>query len=492
MTTCVRCSMRSAVQVVVVLIAASALLGADAKSRPETEIAAQDPAVGELTGTWLGALEVGVIKLRLGVMIRADADGRYRGTLTSIDQGNSTLPIDAITLEDGQVRLQIKRVQGVFEGACDKTQTALVGRWKQGAVDLPLTLKKVDRLPLIKRPQEPKKPYPYREEQVTFLNKKHDVKLAGTLTSPEGEGPFPAVVLISGSGPQNRDEELLGHRPFLVLADYLTRRGIAVLRFDDRGTGKSTGEFSAATSEDFAEDVWAGVQFLQSRPECDTARIGLVGHSEGGLIAPMLATRRRGIAFIVLIAGSGVPGDEIIQAQQESIQRAYGVDEARIEVSRKLNEQIAKVVKEEKDDELARSKSLAIISEWPEPERAGQTAESMKEDLESQLNVLLSPWFRYFLAYDPRPALRAVDCPVLAVFGEKDCQVAPKQNLHAVETALKQGGNEDFQVTELAGLNHLLQPCKTGLPDEYAFIEETIATDALKLIGDWIVDHTSR
>jgi pimeloyl-ACP methyl ester carboxylesterase len=319
------------------------------------------------------------------------------------------------------------------------------------------------------------KPYPYRDEEVAYDNKAANITLAATLTLPPGPGPFPAVLLITGSGPQDRDEAILGHRPFLVLADYLTRRGIAVLRADDRGVGKSGGAFGTATTVDFATDAEAGVAYLRTRPEIDAKKIGLVGHSEGGVIAPLVASRNPAVAFIVMMAGSGVPGDEIIVAQTTLMSQVSGLGADQVEKNSALERQILAIVKEEKDDAALAVKLRDALQGTVRP-----------EDMEQQIKALSAPWYRYFLTYDPVPALKRVTCPVLAINGERDLQVPPKQNLPAIRKALESSGNTRVEVVELAGLNHLFQSAKTGLPGEYAQIEETMSPVALELIAGWI------
>jgi pimeloyl-ACP methyl ester carboxylesterase len=350
----------------------------------------------------------------------------------------------------------------------------MTGTWKQGNGSLPLTFRRVDKVVLAApRPQEPKKPYPYAEEEVTYENKAGASKLAGTLTTPAGKGPFTAVLLITGSGQQDRDESLLGHRPFLVLADHLTRKGIAVVRVDDRGMGGSTGDVKNATSEDFAADVLAGVEFLKKR---GFGRIGLIGHSEGGMIAPMVAVRSKDVAFIVLMAGTGVNGEELLRAQASGIARAMGAGDAAIAKNSAVQDQLNSIIKKEADPQVraARMKELRESLGLPE---------------NGQFAAAATPWFRFFLMYDPAPALRRVTCPVLAINGELDLQVPPDQNLPAIEKALKQGGNRDFQVIKLPKLTHLFQTSQTGSPAEYSKIDETIAPVALETISDWILKH---
>jgi uncharacterized protein len=343
-----------------------------------------------------------------------------------------------------------------------------------------------------KRPQEPQKPYPYSEDFVTYENKQAGVKLAATLTLPRGAGPFPAVLLITGSGPQNRDEAICGHKPFLVLADYLTRRGVAVLRADDRGVGQSTGNFATATSDDFAEDARAGIEYLKQRKEVNPRQIGLIGHSEGGLIAPMLAAKSKGIAFIVMLAGQGLTGEEVLYLQGQHILKAQGASPQELENQRDLQSRLFALIKVEKDPDVLERAVRKMIDEAVAklPDEKKKTA-AYKAGMQAQVQMMKSPWLRYFITYDPRPALREVRCPALALVGSKDLQVEPEANLRAIEQALQKGGNKDFMVKQMSGLNHLFQTCTTGSLDEYAKIEETIAPAVLELIADWIAKRTS-
>ena len=453
--------------------------------------AAEEPAVVDVTGAWLGTLEVGAVHLRLVVKIAKSDDGALSGTMDSVDQNANDIPIDEVALTDRELRLELKSIQGVFVGALNEAGTEIDGRWTQGPTSLPLLLKKTDEVPTLRRPQEPQPPLPYREEEVAYESRQAGTRLAGTLTLPEGEGPFPAVLLITGSGAQDRDEALLGHKPFLVLADYLTRRGIAVLRVDDRGVGGSTGDFGQSTSQDFAEDVLGGVDFLKGRGEIKPSAIGLVGHSEGGLIAPLVASRGEDVAFIVLLAGPGVTGEQILYAQGALITKAGGASDELAAQTRASQEAMFAVVREEADNDAALAKlresfetSLASLDET-----ARAAVEAQRGVAEQQMQALVSPWFRFFLAYDPAPTLQQVKCPVLAVNGEKDLQVPPEQNLPIIAAALAAGGNTDFAVRELPGLNHLFQTSQTGAPSEYGLIEETFSPAALEIVGDWIADR---
>lgn len=429
-------------------------------------------------GSWEGTLDAMGTKLRIGVAVTIQPDGRLSATMDSPNQGAYGLPLSDVTFADGVLKFALRSASGSFEGTLNAAGPEIAGTWTQGPLSLPLVLKRVEKLSRANRPQEPKPPFPYTSEEVAIVNAPAKVTLAGTLTRPNGTGPFPAVVLITGSGPQNRDEALLGHKPFLVLADYLTRRGIAVLRYDDRGIAKSTGDFAAATSEDFAGDALAAWQALRSRPDIDPRRIGLLGHSEGGLIAPMLAARTPGIAFVVMLAGPGVTGEQIMLTQAALIMKAAGASEEAIAANANLQKQVFTVLREE----TSTARIIERLSAIPVPGPKEASAALVKQSS--------SPWFRFFVVYDPAPALEKVRCPVLALAGELDLQVSADQNLPVIEAALKKGGNKDVTVARLPGLNHLFQPCKKGTPDEYAQIEETMAPAALDTIATWIRKRT--
>jgi pimeloyl-ACP methyl ester carboxylesterase len=447
-----------------------------------------------LEGAWLGTLKVSAIELRVVFNLHANPDGALTGTLDSLDQGAAGIPISRVGVEDEQVTVEVKTVGGRYEGTLNADRSEMSGKWTQGGAALDLVLKRVKEVPKAVRPQEPRKPYPYLDEEVTYQNVKGGFTLAGTLTMPRTGAPFPAVILITGSGQQDRDETVFGHRPFLVLADHLTRRGFAVLRVDDRGIGGSKGNVAQATSEDFAQDVLAGIEYLKTRREIDPQRIGLIGHSEGGLIAPLVATQSSDVAFLVLMAGTGVPGDIIVEKQIAGLLQASGAGQAAIDAALRNQRRVYDVIKTETDPNLAKEKIRKIIQE-----SAGALSEEQKKAVQSsdaavdaQAQGAASPWFRFFITHDPKVVLRRVKCPVLAINGELDKQVLPQDNLPAIEQALREGGNTHFVVKELAGLNHLFQTAKTGNVDEYARIEETIAPVALETIAQWIEGQTKR
>jgi alpha/beta superfamily hydrolase len=341
----------------------------------------------------------------------------------------------------------------------------------------------------VNRPQEPRSPFPYTTEDVYFTNSEFIITLAGTLTMPEGDGPFPAVIMITGSGAQNRNEELMGHKPFWVIADYLTRNGIAVLRYDDRGVGKSQGNYAAATSADLATDAEAAFKYLKTNSRIDPKAIGLIGHSEGGLIAPIVASSNSQIAFIVSLAGPGVTGEQIILRQGTDISSASGIDKKKINENLSTNKKLFEVIKKEQDNKKAVEEMTSLYREILRKQKASpEETDLALKAITASFNAETIPWFRYFLSTNPGDFWKKVKCPVLALNGEKDMQVAADENLPAIEKALKSGGNNNIKTIKLEGLNHLFQHCKTGLRAEYGEIEETFSSEALKIIVDWIRD----
>lgn len=450
----------------------------------------------KIVGIWQGQLAISGFELRIVFHIDVDENDLLKATMDSPDQGAKDIPTSRVVFQKDSLKIEVAGVAGRYDGVWQAEKKQITGVWRQGGRSLPLILKRVDKVKVRPRPQEPIKPYPYRELEVEYENKPAGIRLAGTLTFPQSGEPFPAAILISGSGPQDRDETVFGHKPFWVLADYLTRLGVAVLRVDDRGTGRSTGDFSLATSEDFATDVLAGVEYLKSRKEIDPRKIGLIGHSEGGLIAPLVAAQSTDIAFIVLLAGPGLPGDQVLLLQKRLILQAQGASAEMIEFDRAFTEKIFAIVKTEKDNAMAEKK----IRELKDTMWQG-ISEELKQELkqfgdqeqnwQQGLKALTSPWVRFFLNYDPAPTLKKVTCPVLALNGEKDLQVAAAENLRAIEAALKAGGNRRYEVKPLPGLNHLFQTAQTGTLSEYAQIEETFSPTALKIIGNWIRTQTA-
>ena len=446
-----------------------------------------------IVGDWYGVLDVqGVMKLRIVFHIEK-TDAGYNTTLDSPDQGAYGLKVSKTTFSQPTLTLEMPDLMATFTGEADGDFTEIKGIFEQGGLKMPLTMdRQASEQPAISRPQEPKPPFPYYEEEVFFENIEAGVTLAGTLTLPTKDGKYPVVVLVSGSGPQDRNEELLGHKPFLVLADHLTRQGIGVLRYDDRGVGGSTGQHSLATSEDFAADALAAVTYLKSRPGVNTKQIGIIGHSEGGIIAPMCAAESDDVAFIVLLAGTGTDGEEVLLTQINLINIANGYTQEQNEAELKTFSKALHLIKTERDTANLRLALTEMFVQYFEqmPEEERQKFGSPDYFVKSQVNPLSSPWFRFFIRHDPKTVLEKVKCPVLALNGEKDLQVEPKANLAGIEAALKKSGNTNFTIKELPGLNHLFQTSETGAPSEYSQIEETFSPKALKVISDWILKIT--
>ncbi len=441
---------------------------------------AQAPSI---EGSWEGPLKIlSGQSIRLRINITKNPDGTLKATTDSPDQGAFGIPIDSITLEGRTLRWSLKQLQASYEGTLNEAGTEIAGKLTQG-VALDLVLKRMDATAAKgpNRPQEPKPPFPYAAEDLTFPSKAAGVTLAGTLTMPAGKGPHPAVILISGSGPQDRNEAIMGHKPFLVLADHLTRQGIAVLRYDDRGFGKSTGTFTTATSADFSQDAEGALDLLRKRPEIDAKRIGFAGHSEGGIIAPMVAARRGDVAFLVLMAGTGVTGEQVMYEQARAINKAAGAPDEAAQKNRELQQKLFTAIREEPDSEKLQIRLQTILEAEPMIPEAQRMA---------QVRQVSSPWFRFFVTYDPAPMLEKVKCPVLAINGALDLQVIPAQNLQPIAAALRKGGNQHVETLELPGLNHLFQTAKTGAPAEYMQIEETMSPKALEAISGWIRRQT--
>jgi pimeloyl-ACP methyl ester carboxylesterase len=342
---------------------------------------------------------------------------------------------------------------------------------------------------VVKRPQNPLVPYPYYSEEVRFPNDSGNVTLAGTLTLPSKSGKYPVVVLISGSGPQNRDEEIFDHKPFLILADHLTRNGIGVLRYDDRGVGQSTGKFETATSLDFSYDAQSAIQYLKTRKDIDTTEIGIMGHSEGGLVAPMVAARSRDIAFMVLLAAPAMELKKALLLQDGLIAKAYGMSDDKVKKLVDINDQIYDIVIQSSDLIKLKANITAIANQHMHeiPDQRIPDNMTREQYVKARIESLSSIWAQYMLKHDPGKILEDVKCPVLAINGEKDLQVVPKENLAAISLALKKGGNTNVTTKEFPNLNHLFQECETGSPEEYKKIEQTFAPVALNEISGWIL-----
>ncbi len=442
----------------------------------------------QIEGKWYGTLNIRNTLLRVSFNIQK-RDSVYTGTFDSPDQGAFGIAIGSAKYLNSVLHIEIPTINLEYNGmlAGDK----IIGTLKQSGVSLQLNLTR--RVPVgLGRPQEPKEPFPYKAEEVLIINREDSIVLAGTLTTPSEGKVHNAVILISGSGPQNRDEEIMGHKPFLVLSDFLSRNGIAVLRFDERGVGYSGGDYSKANTLDLARDVKWAVEYLRSR--ADISKIGLIGHSEGGIIAPIVANESNSVSFIILMAGTGLKGRDVIMDQQELISRASGASQEDIDAYKYLNKKIFDLI----EDDSNSLDSLKIkITRIMKVETKGElTINQIKQ----QINSLLSPWMLFFLNYDPVPVLTKVKCPVLALNGKKDLQVSYKKNLDRIYKALTgetrpdnnivTHGNTNVTSIVFEDLNHMFQKAESGHPREYSTIEETINPSVLSAILKWINDIT--
>jgi pimeloyl-ACP methyl ester carboxylesterase len=443
-------------------------------------------------GSWLGTLNAGTIELRMVFNIEPGDNGMLKGTMDSPDQGVKGIVMGEVLMRNDSLIIDAPLVRGGYRGVMTSDST-ISGLWTQMGQSFRIDLKRQYETFVLNRPQEPLPPYPYREEEVVFKNNDAGIMLAGTITRPDDEGVYPAVILVSGSGQQNRDEEIFGHKPFRVLADYLTRRGIVVLRYDDRGVGGSEGDPSGATSADFATDAMAAFSYLESMPYVNSKQTGVIGHSEGGLIALMLAAGNSDVDFIVTLAGPGTTGREILLDQSEIISRLSGIPEITISLNNRLNSTIYDIMEDEPESGAAMEKIRREAGEiLAEQGVAAEQTESIISGLESSLGGSSYNWLRYFIMSDPAHYLERITCPVLALNGEKDCQVPGERNLKAISSGLEKGGNSEVATMLLPDLNHLFQTSGTGLPAEYGVIEETINKDVLIIIGDWITGAVSK
>ena len=509
-----------------------------AQESPAGEGLNENNSAQDITGQWHGLLEIPGNPLRLKLEIDA-SDSGYTATLYSPDQHDSGIPVNTTTLEGDTLSIAVIALNLTYTGGLANNR--IKGTFNQSGFTLPLEFsRQAIEKPKANRPQEPKEPFPYHSEEVVFRNSRFkktiteasktnntnteapkinktntevpktyeetsnsgspngpsetqtNITLAGTLTMPEKEGKYPVAILISGSGPQDRNESLAGHKPFLVISDYLTRNGIAVLRFDDRGVGESTGNFDEATSADFATDVQSAIDFLKTHKNIDHDNIGLIGHSEGGMIAPMVAAENADIGFIVLMAGVGIPGDELLSLQGQLIQTAAGNSENDVEQSAKIRSRMIQMTMASKDMSTLRQDLTDYLRKEAENESSRALVPEgieVNQFIKSQVDFMATPWMVYFLRFDPAEYLEKVSCPVLAINGTKDLQVPDQENLSAIGRALEKAANKNVTLKPLEGLNHLFQESETGLPTEYSVIEQTFALEALEVISNWISEQ---
>lgn len=438
----------------------------------------QNQSTEMLLRQWSGTLEIGKAN-RLTIVFRLwQENDSIKANMDSPNQGVKDIPADSVSIKDNNVYISIDSFKISYKGKFNEKDTSIYGIFSQENFNQDIILKPYK----INRPQEPKKPYPYKEIELTVPN--GSVNLSATITLPEGNGPFPAVVLISGSGPQDRNEEIFYHKPFMVIADYLTKNGFAVLRYDDRGTAKSTGDYKTAGINDFASDAYAAFTFMKNYPGVDPAKVGLIGHSEGGMIAPLLASQHPEIAFIIMMAGLGIRGDELLLLQSELIYKNAKLPANAIKTDQETKKKIFAVIMSEKDTAKIRAKIKKIYSNVSESDLLQLGMKKNQIDLVAKqftTSEMLS-----IIRFDPCPVLKKVKCPVLALNGDKDMQVPSKQNLKGVQKCLAEGSNTNVTIKELFYLNHLFQSATTGAITEYLDIEETVSPVALEAMVEWL------
>ncbi|MEO8172326.1 MAG: alpha/beta hydrolase [Sediminibacterium sp.] len=443
----------------------------------------------DLAGDWNGTILPNNKPVRFIFHITRDGN-TYNALIDIPDKRLTGLKAAQTVVTNEELVIDLSNMGMRYQGRFSADSQQLKGILAEGANTWPLTLRRGtgESVQSVNRPQEPVKPYPYTEEEVSFSNIEAAITLAGTFTRSAGNGKVPAVILVSGSGPQDRDETFSGHKPFLVLADFLTRHGIAVLRYDDRGVGASTGKHDQATTADFASDVLSAVSYLASRKDIDISRIGIIGHSEGGIIAPMVANRSKQVAFIVTLGATGIPGSEISFMQAKATRGFPVPDESAWESAIRKAIRIAS-----SDLDSATLKKTLILHYQTTIAPILRPYVGSDNELNSIIAGMtatrITPWARYFYNYNPADEFAKLTCPVLILNGSKDTQVQAKINQEGIRSALARGGNSNYTIKEFAGLNHLLQECATGLINEYSSITQTMAPAVLELIASWIASR---
>lgn len=445
----------------------------------------------ELVGSWHGELDVQGHKVPLVFHFKQE-EGQWKGTMDSPSQGAFDIQINEVAATDSGLVFSIAAAGIRYEGSFADADR-IRGLFFQGSMRFDLELYRANEATEtagLVRPQEPKPPFPYLTENVIFPHAEAGIHLAGTLTVPEGQGPWPAVVLLAGSGPNDRDQHIFGHKTLLVVSDYLTRNGIATLRYDKRGVAESEGHHALATSQDFANDAQAAWNYLRQRAEVDASKVGLIGHSEGGIIAPMVAARQPEVAFLALLAAPGIRIDSLMAIQTYLIGKTAGMSEAQLADATEVNRQIYRLLKTTPDNEVLHAALQRLL--WQHAEDSNVPSDQIELWLSRQIQQLTSPWFRYFINYDPQPALSVVTVPTLAINGDKDLQVTACENLEGIRKALEEAGNQEVTIKALSGLNHLFQESQTGAMTEYALIEQTISPAVLQLLSNWIKEQALR
>ena len=446
-----------------------------------------------ITGSWQGVLIAGPQKLKIVFHVKRDSSNAYQSSFDSPDQGAFGIPCSETHVRSDSLEMLIQNIHGGYRGKWNG-KDSISGYFFQSGLSFPITLSRApDKEALLRRPQTPKPPFPYHSEDIEYDNPVNGIHYAGTITYPASGGPFPAVLLITGSGQEDRDETIFGHKPFAVIADYLTRRGFAVLRVDDRQIGKSTGDLSGATTLDFSKDVEASLHELQKRKDIDQEKIGLIGHSEGGLIAAMVAAENAELRFIITLAGPGLKGADLLALQIQAIDLSMGIPPEMVQAEKKLKSGLITALLSSGDSSKQFENAWNFYLTWKkntDPETVSslglQSEPTAVDFMRSYLKGLNNPWMIYFLQTNPADFLVKLKCKVLALNGSKDIQVVADPNLSAIDSALKKSQVKIYSTEKLPGLNHLFQHCKTCTIREYGELEETFSPETLQIMGDWL------
>lgn len=456
----------------------------------------QQVAYSQITfaGRWAGALnEVRNLKLSFNITEEKDS---LKATLDVPSQGAKDVPCTKVTVIKDSIRIDMKMLNGWYEGKLTDVNK-IDGVWTQNGMGIPLVLTRTLGKIELNRPQTPKPPYTYNSEDIIFYSENKGLYYGATITTPKDGDKHPALIMITGSGPQNRDEEIFGHKPFAVVADHLTKQGYVVLRVDDRGVGKSGGDRTNTTSADYAQDVKEAIHYLKSRKEVDKKKIGLYGHSEGGMIAQMVAAESKDVAFIILMAAPGIKVTELMTEQNKAVLASGGLDAATVESYAKLYKGIVEQVAKATNQDTLRVKLINVVDKWlPTADKntiattIGITDVVSKEKFVDEfMSQIWNKWWAFFLQYDPQPVLSKLSCKVLALNGDKDIQVLSRSNLEGINKALASSKSKDYETREVTGVNHLFQECTTCTAQEYGELEQTIKPEVLDIVTTWLNEH---
>ncbi|WP_312186824.1 alpha/beta fold hydrolase [Sphingobacterium sp.] len=433
-------------------------------------------------GSWKGEVEVSGQKLFLIFNLEKDSNNNWNGTFESPMQTSQKFVINQIRTKQDSIWIDVKNIGLVYAGFLDRDKDVMKGVMKQGGFESAMVLVRSENEQSgLSRKQDVFPPYHYIEEEVSFKNIKGNAILTGTLTYPKNGGAFPAVVLVNGSGQQNRDSEVFGHRPFKVLADHLSKNGFAVLRYDDRGIGGSKGEVNLATTTDFASDANAAVDFLRQRKIVQSNKIGIIGHSEGALIAAMVAAENSNVNYIALLSGPVIKGDSLLILQSYALGKAGGLSVSQLDINKSNNRKLYNILlQDEPTQTLAASLEKELVRQ--------NSGNALTSDMKIKLSPMMSPWFRSFLRIDPGYYLKQVKVPIFASFGGKDVQVPANENIYALQRLHLQ--TTDVTIKEYPNLNHLFQQAETGKIEEYFENSESFNEQLMDDLTKWLRQKT--